>query len=70
MLKVLYLMDPPNKMLQAEHCDLLTTVQLIHSTTDCLKRLRCDEDFLNIWTDTVSDVPAPAKRPRQAFVTT
>lgn len=49
-------MDPPNNILQVEHCDLLSAVQLRHSATDCLKRLRCDEEFLNIWTDTASGV--------------
>lgn len=66
LLKVLGLMDPPNKMLQAENCDLLTAVQLIHNSTECLRRLRCDEEFQNIWAETASDGPTPAKRLRQA----
>lgn len=48
---VLGLMDPPNKMLQATLTDLLTAVQLIHSVSNCRKRLRCDEEFLNIWNE-------------------
>lgn len=64
--KVLGLMDPPNKMLQAEHCDVLTAVHLIHSASECLKKLRCDEVFVNIWNGTASDEPVPAKRTRQA----
>lgn len=60
-------MDPPNNMLQAEHSNLLTAVQPIYTSTDCLKRLRCDEEFLNIWTDNASDAPVPAKRLHQGL---
>ncbi|CAL8388226.1 unnamed protein product [Boreogadus saida] len=64
--KVLGLMEPPNRMLQAERTDLLTAVQLINSASDCLRLLRSEEEFTKIWNETGSECDAPPpKRQRQ-----
>lgn len=66
--KVLGLIDLPNKMLQAEHTDVITAVQLIKSASVCFENLRSEEEFVKLWTDGSGDyqVPAPPKRQYQA----
>ncbi len=67
--KVLGLMDPANRMLQAEDTDLLTAVQLIQSASSCIEDLQSDAEFLKLWADsedTGDGAPAPPKRQRQA----
>ncbi|CAL8337226.1 unnamed protein product [Boreogadus saida] len=56
--KVLELMEPPNRMLQAERMDLLTAVQLIKSASDCLRLLRSEEEFTKIWNETGTEMDA------------
>jgi hypothetical protein len=67
--KVLGLMEPPNRMLQAERTDLLTAVQLINSASDCLRLLRSEEEFKKIWNETGSecDAPPPQRQPPKAL---
>ena len=40
--------------------------QLINSCTECIRALRCDEEYQKIWTESASGGLAPAKQPRQA----
>ena len=72
--KVLGLMDPANRMLQAEETDLITAVRLIQSASSCIKDLRSDAEFLKLWADSGdagdgAGMPAPPKRQRQATTT-
>lgn len=69
MYKVLGLMDPPNRMLQAEQTDLMTAVRLIRSASSCIESLRSDAEFAKLWAESMSadDAdPTPPKRQRQA----
>jgi len=57
---VLNLLDPPNKILQAEDTDLSTGMQLVLLTVECIDDLRSDkhlDDLLSAVPDT-PDVPA------------
>ncbi|KAL0151861.1 hypothetical protein M9458_052862, partial [Cirrhinus mrigala] len=70
MYKVLGLMDPPNRMLQAEQTDLMTAVQLIRSASSCIESLRSDAEFAKLWAESIKSsddaVPTAPKRQRQA----
>ncbi|RXN04563.1 zinc finger MYM-type 1-like protein [Labeo rohita] len=70
MYKVLGLMDPPNRMLQAEQTDLMTAVQLIRSASSCIESLQSDAEFAKLWAESIKSsddaVPTAPKRQRQA----
>ncbi|CAM4556543.1 unnamed protein product [Leuciscus chuanchicus] len=64
--KILLLLDSPNKQLQAKEMDLLNAVKLVHSAIDCVRDLRCDDAFTELWsTATNNNEPIePSKRRR------
>jgi len=69
--KVLELMDPANRMLQAEETDLVTAVALIQSASSCIDDLQSDAEFMKLWADSGAagdgaGAPAPPKRQRKA----
>jgi len=67
-IQVLNLLDPPNKILQADDTDLSTGMQLVLSAVQCIEDLRSDkhlDDLLSTLPDT-PDVPAK----RQGFAST
>ena len=71
---VLGLMDPANRMLQAEETDLIPAVALIQSASSCIEDLRLDAEFLKMWADSGDSgdgagAPAPPKQQRQATKT-
>ncbi|KAG9282357.1 zinc finger MYM-type protein 1-like [Astyanax mexicanus] len=64
--KLLKLLDPPNKLLQGEDMDLLTGLELVACSTECVRKLRCDTEFADLWR-AVTDSNAlvtPTKRRR------
>ena len=44
--RILYYMEPPNAMLQAEDMDLFTGVQLINSASACIENMRSETELL------------------------
>jgi len=69
--QVLNLLDPPNKILQAEDTDLSTGMQLVLSAVQCIEDLRSDkplDDLLSTVPDTL-DVPAKRQRFASARLT-
>jgi len=59
-------LDPPNKILQAEDTDLSTGMQLVLSAVQCIEDLRSNK-HLDDLLSTVPDTPdVPAKRQRFA----
>ncbi|KAJ8394540.1 hypothetical protein AAFF_G00045500 [Aldrovandia affinis] len=64
---VLMLLDAPNKLLQGEDMDLLTGLELVASATECVRNLRCEAEFTELWnkvTDANATTPAPSKQRR------
>ncbi|KAG5830956.1 hypothetical protein ANANG_G00298760 [Anguilla anguilla] len=43
--KVLSLFEPPNRLLQAENMDLFTAVTLVNSVSECVQKLRTENEF-------------------------
>lgn len=65
--KLLMLLDGPNRLLQAEDMDLLTGLELVASATECVKKLRSEDEFTDLWNkanDAHTSTPAPPKRRR------
>lgn len=64
--KILLLLDAPNKQLQAEEMDLLTGVKLVRSATECVRELRCDTVFSELWNAATNnnETSQPNKRRR------
>lgn len=63
--KIPLLLDSPNKQLQAKGMDLLTGVKLAHIATECVRELRCDTGFSELWdivTNNTTTTPQPSKR--------
>jgi len=68
---VLGLMDPANRMLQAEETDLIPAVALIQSASSCIEDRRSDAEFLKLWADSGdagdgAGAPANPKRQQKA----
>ena len=47
--KVLACSTPPNKLLQVEATDLYTGIGVIRSAHNCVKKLRRDSEFDELW---------------------
>ncbi len=73
-MKLLSLYKPPNRLLQAEDMDLFTAVTLVNSASDCMKKLRTENEFSALWDLCASSAtateavpvtsPGPSKRRR------
>ncbi|CAM4732704.1 unnamed protein product [Leuciscus chuanchicus] len=63
--KILQLLDAPNKLMQSEDMDLLSAVKLVTCASECLAKLRCESDFLELWEKADdNEMPKPSKRKR------
>ncbi|XP_056298622.1 uncharacterized protein LOC130211699 isoform X2 [Pseudoliparis swirei] len=62
--KILSYLDPPNKMLQSEHMDLATGLQLISSACTCLENIRTETEFQTILAHCDNVTTRPSKRKR------
>ncbi|RXM95399.1 hypothetical protein EOD39_16925 [Acipenser ruthenus] len=63
--KVLSLLDPPKKLLQAEATDLYTGIRVVHSAHNCMEKLQHNSEFDELWEKYKDmDTPAPSKRQR------
>lgn len=73
-MKLLSLFEPPNRLLQAEDMDLFTAVTLVNSASDCVKKMRTENEFSALWDFCASSAtatepvpvtgPGPSKRRR------
>ena len=73
-MKLLSLFEPPNRLLQAEDMDLFTAVTLVNSASDCVKKMRTENEFSALWDLCASSAtateavpvtgPGPSKRRR------
>ena len=66
-LKILEILNQPNKMLQSAEMDLRTAVHLVNSATRCIVALRDESEFLQLWTKCTEptacdDASQPRKR--------
>ncbi|CAM4599721.1 unnamed protein product [Leuciscus chuanchicus] len=69
--RVLALLEPPNRMLQAENMDLYTAVTLVNSASECIGQLRNETAFCALWNtsvpaanDDATTTTGPSKRKR------
>ncbi|MGH0161622.1 UNVERIFIED_CONTAM: hypothetical protein FKN15_057067, partial [Acipenser sinensis] len=59
--KNLSILDTPNKMLQEEKSDLLSAVEVVHSASECILKLRCDAVFNDLLNDS-GETTVPCKK--------
>ncbi len=59
--KILKLLEPANKMLQAENTDLLSANKFVNFAADCVQKLRSEDEFNELWRMSCNLVPAETR---------
>lgn len=62
---ILSLLTPANTILQGEETDLMTGLSVVISVTECVRKLRCEDEFSRVWDMAIATCTPKPKRAHQ-----